>query len=96
MSELGRTPQDQRQRRPRPLDVLLLGAVGRGRHPRRHGVWRVRRQRGVRARQARHAGGHLRHDLSLPGDRPRPASPRSAEPPHPVANGGVPIAEILV
>ena len=48
MSEMGRTPRDQRQRRPRPLDVLLLGAVRRRRHQGRHGLRRLRRAGGLR------------------------------------------------
>ena len=81
MSEMGRTPRDQRQRRPGPLDVLLLGGVRRRRHPRRHGVRRVRRAGRLREGPAGEHGGRLLHDLPVPGHRPGADGPGPDRPP---------------
>ena len=96
MSEMGRTPQVNGNARPRPLDVLLLRAVRRGRHPRRHGLRRLRRPGGLRQGPAGQHRRHLRHDLPLPGHRPGDAGPRPRPAgPSPSPTAASPIREIL-
>ena len=82
LSEMGRTPQDQPQRRPRSLDVLLLGLSRRRRHPRRQRLRRVRRPGRFRQGPSGAPRRHHRHGLSLSGDRSRYVRVRSRRPTH--------------
>ncbi len=63
MGEIGRTPQHQQPRRPRPLRALLDHRPGRLRRERRAGVRRDRRGRRRREGQPGHRRRFLRHDL---------------------------------
>ncbi len=81
MSDMGRTPRVNGSRRPRPLDVVLLGGV---RRRGREGRDRVRAERfasGVREGPADPPGGHLHDDLPPARHRPGHAGVRQGEPP---------------
>ena len=69
IGEFGRTPRiNQNKRHPRPaaLAALLLRDPGRRRHPRRHGLRRIRQDRGLREGQAGPPAGSQRDDLPRP------------------------------
>src|SRR5262249_3770737 len=74
--------EDQSQRRPRSLDVLLLGLPRRRRHPRRHDLRRLRRSGRFRQGPPRASRRHRRDSVPLSRHRPRHAHLRSRRSAH--------------
>ena len=95
MSEMGRTPKINGNAGRDHWTYCYSVRVRRGRHPRRHGLRRVRRPGGLRQGPAGEHGRHLRDDLPCLGIDPEFRVPDKTNRPIAIAHGGRAMEEIL-